>query len=135
MRVIVCLDDRNGMLFNRRRQSRDRRVVEDILRELGEKRLLVNGFSAPLFERAGERIRVVDDPLAAAGREDVCFVENLPLAPWAAAIERLTVYRWNRVYPADMRLDLALESGWHLVAASDFPGFSHEKITKEIYER
>lgn len=135
MRVIVCLDDRNGMLFNRRRQSRDRRVIEDILRELGEKRLLVNGFSAPLFERAGERIRVEDDPLAAAGREDVCFVENLPLAPWAAAIERLTVYRWNRVYPADMRLDLALESGWHLVAASDFPGFSHEKITKEIYER
>lgn len=135
MRVIVCLDDRNGMLFNRRRQSRDRRVVEDILRELGEKRLLVNGFSAPLFERAGERIRVVDDPLAAAGRGDVCFVENLPLAPWAAAIERLTVYRWNRVYPADMRLDLALESEWHLVAASDFPGFSHEKITKEIYER
>lgn len=135
MRVIVCLDDRNGMLFNRRRQSRDRRVVEDILRELGEKRLLVNGFSAPLFERADERIRVVDDPLAAAGREEVCFVENLPLAPWAAAIERLTVYRWNRVYPADMRLDLALESGWHLVAASDFPGFSHEKITKEIYER
>lgn len=135
MRVIVCLDDRNGMLFNRRRQSRDRRVVEDILRELGEKRLLVNGFSAPLFERAGDRIRVEDDPLAAAGREDVCFVENLPLAPWAAAIERLTVYRWNRVYPADMRLDLALESGWHLVAASEFPGFSHEKITKEIYER
>ena len=135
MRVIVCLDDRNGMLFNRRRQSRDRRVVEDILRELGEKRLLVNGFSAPLFERAGERIRVEDDPLAAAGREDVCFVENLPLAPWAAAIERLTVYRWNRVYPADMRLDLALESGWRLVAASDFPGFFHEKITKEIYER
>ena len=135
MRVIVCLDDRNGMLFNRRRQSRDRRVVEDILRELGEKRLLVNGFSAPLFERAGDRIRVEDDPLAAAGREDVCFVENLPLAPWAAAIERLTVYRWNRVYPADMRLDLALESGWHLVAALDFPGFSHEKITKEIYER
>lgn len=135
MRVIVCLDDRNGMLFNRRRQSRDRRVVEDILRELGEKRLLVNGFSAPLFERAGDRIRVEDDPLAAAGREDVCFVENLPLAPWATAIERLTVYRWNRVYPADMRLDLALESGWHLVAASDFPGFSHEKITKEIYER
>ena len=135
MIVIVCLDDRNGMLFNRRRQSRDRRVVEDILRELGEKRLLVTGFSAPLFDHAGDRIRVSDDPLAAAGREDVCFVENLPLAPWAAAIDRLTVYRWNRVYPADMRLDLALESGWHLVAASDFPGFSHEKITKEIYER
>lgn len=135
MRVIVCLDDRNGMLFNRRRQSRDRRVVEDILRELGEKQLLVNGFSAPLFDHAGDRIRVEDDPLAAAGREDVCFVENQLLAPWAAAIERLTVYRWNRVYPADMRLDLALESGWHLVAASDFPGFSHEKIAKEIYER
>ena len=30
MTLYVCLDDRNGMLFNNRRQSRDRVVLEDI---------------------------------------------------------------------------------------------------------
>ena len=31
MKIIVCLDDNNGMLFNNRRQSRDKTVVEDII--------------------------------------------------------------------------------------------------------
>gem|GEM_PF-5722604 len=31
MDVFVCLDDRNGMLFNHRRQSRDREVIRDVL--------------------------------------------------------------------------------------------------------
>ena len=30
MRVIVFLDDKNGMLFNKRRQSRDQAVLEEI---------------------------------------------------------------------------------------------------------
>lgn len=30
MRLIVCLDDKNGMAFNHRRQSRDRIVTEKI---------------------------------------------------------------------------------------------------------
>ena len=30
MKVIVCIDDNGGMLFNKRRQSRDRKVLEDI---------------------------------------------------------------------------------------------------------
>ena len=31
MKMIVCLDDRNGVSFNNRRQSRDRVVIQDIL--------------------------------------------------------------------------------------------------------
>lgn len=30
MRLIVCLDDKNGMAFNHRRQSRDRIITETI---------------------------------------------------------------------------------------------------------
>ena len=33
MKIIACLDDNNGLLFNNRRQSRDRVVIEDILKE------------------------------------------------------------------------------------------------------
>ena len=30
MYVIACVDDRNGLLFNNRRQSRDAKVIEKI---------------------------------------------------------------------------------------------------------
>ena len=32
MIVMVCIDDHNGMMFNHRRQSRDRAVIERVLR-------------------------------------------------------------------------------------------------------
>ena len=31
MKIIICLDDDNGMMFNNRRQSRDEKVVKDII--------------------------------------------------------------------------------------------------------
>ena len=34
MRVIVCVDDNGGMLFNHRRQSRDRVLCERVLQRL-----------------------------------------------------------------------------------------------------
>ena len=36
MIAVVCIDDKGGMLFNRRRQSQDRLLREDLLREAGE---------------------------------------------------------------------------------------------------
>ena len=30
MKLIVCLDDKNGMLFMKKRQSRDRLLIEDV---------------------------------------------------------------------------------------------------------
>ena len=35
MKIIVCLDDYGGMLFNSRRQSRDRMLIDDIMMDLG----------------------------------------------------------------------------------------------------
>ena len=39
MQIIVCVDDRGGMLFNKRRQSRDRVLIADVLSELGDKKI------------------------------------------------------------------------------------------------
>lgn len=133
MQVIVCLDDRNGMLFNHRRQSRDREVLKEILKDAEGKRLWIRPFSQKLFQGAEHRVQVSDSPLDAAGLGENCFVEDLSLAGWEDSIESLTVYRWNRHYPGDFFLDLDL-SGWHLVSQREFPGNSHEKITKEVYE-
>ena len=47
MNIIVCLDDNLGMLFNKRRQSKDRRVLEDIEKFTNE--VLISPFSENLL--------------------------------------------------------------------------------------
>ena len=133
MHVIVCLDDRNGMLFHHRRQSRDREVVGEILKGLCGRRLWISPYSQPLFQGAGEDIFVDERFLEKAAPGDFCFVEGAPLAPWRDKLESITVYRWNRHYPGDVFLDIDLKSGWTLSQQRDFPGYSHDKITEEVY--
>ncbi len=135
MDVIICLDDKNGMIFNHRRQSRDSKVTEDILKCLHGKQLLISEFSAALFPGACGNIKVEDNPLLAAKQDDICFIENFILEPYEKCIERLIIYRWNRVYPADVYLDIKLNHGWRMISTTEFSGHSHEKITKEIYTR
>lgn len=135
MNVIVCLDDKNGMMFNGRRQSRDRLLCQRVQRMTAGGVLRMGPYSAPLFPAEETPQAVVSaDFLAQAGAGEYCFVEDVPLAPWAEKVERLIVLRWNRVYPADLRLDLPLAS-WRRTQTEDFPGSSHEKITMEVYER
>lgn len=133
MEVILCLDDRDGMLFNHRRQSRDRKVIEHMIQSLDKRQLLIRPFSLGLFYGYKGQVRVQEELLKQAGPGEVCFVEDLLLAPYEDKIQSITVYRWNRLYPADVSLDLDLKKGWRLVAREEFPGTSHEKITKEVY--
>jgi len=49
-------------------------------------------------------------------------------------VEAVILYRWNRTYPADLRFDWT-PSDFYLESAVEFPGNSHEKITREIYQR
>lgn len=133
MKVIVCLDDRNGMCFNHRRQSKDRQVIADIVARANGASVWMNGYSAPLF--CGEAsIYVSESFLDDAPTEAWCFVENQLLDAVKERIDALIVYRWNRHYPADMHLDVRLEE-WLLVASEDFEGYSHEKITREEYHQ
>lgn len=134
MQVILCLDDRDGMMFNHRRQSRDRVVVQDILKSLEGKRLWIRPISRTLFQETEQSIQVDERCLEQAGTGDICFVEDVPLAQYGDKIEQVTVYRWNRRYPSDFSLDLDLKHGWRLVNRQEFPGHSHETITKEVYQ-
>ena len=49
MIAAICLEDRNGLLFNGRRLSRDRAQQEDLMTVCGAGRLWISPFSAPLF--------------------------------------------------------------------------------------
>ena len=136
MTVIVCVDDQGGMLFGGRRQSQDRLVREDILREAAGRRLWMNEFSRRQFGRDETDSIVTDENFLSRARPgDFCFVENVSLKPFVGRMNRVIVYRWNRVYPADRFLDLPLEDPvWKQTRREEFPGYSHPKITKEVYE-
>ena len=102
MRVIVCLDEMGGMMFNHRRQSRDRTVIADVIASVGAGRLWLAPYSEKLFVEAGADYVAEEDFLANAGEGDTCFVEDRHLAQWAERIDELVIYHWNRRYPADL---------------------------------
>ena len=130
MKLIVCLDDRNGMTFLGRRQSQDALLRRDLLAYVAGSTLSMNAYSAAQFE-AGSPISTAEQP-AACG---YWFVENLPVEP-LLPLEELVIYRWNRHYPSDKKFPLALAlEGLQLAHTAHFPGSSHEKITREVYKK
>lgn len=134
MTVFVCLDGADGVLFHRRRQSRDAAVIWDICASVGSGRLLIGPYSEALFASASCNVTVCEDPLAAAGQEDSSFLEYPPATGWDK-VTTLVVYRWNRAYPADAFFGQNYRSELQLTQTVDFSGTSHEIITKEVYVR
>lgn len=135
MIVIVCLDDRKGMMFNHRRQSRDQAVAERIRKICRGKKLWMSPYSAQLYgSLKGMELAVNPDFLSLAGSGEFCLAESEELVPFVKKIEYIIVFWWNRTYPADFYLDLDL-SRWERKGRHEFLGTSHEKITEEIYER
>ena len=134
MIAVVCVDDRGGMLFNRRRQSQDRVLRGDLLALAAGRPVWMNGYSLGQFGPETGDLRTAEDCLDRAGKGELCFVEDRDLSPLAGKLEGLILYRWNRTYPADLYFTLPLE-GWTLERREEFAGSSHEKITKEVYRR
>ena len=134
MKIIACIDDNGGMMFNHRRQSRDRTVIADIIETVNGSKLYIDGYSETLFADYKGSYTVDSDMLEIANHEDFCFIENKYLGQVAHKIDGIILYRWNRRYPSDFDFDLDLDSfGFSLISTSDFEGYSHDKITKEIF--
>ena len=136
MTVVVCTDNRGGILFAGRRTSRDREMLADLGRMCEGRRLLCHPYSERLLTAAGLSPTVCEDCLDVAEGDDLVFVEHLPLLPYRERITRLVVYSWDKAYPYDVALDLSpKDTGYRLVSSVKIPGFSHDIILKEVYER
>lgn len=135
MKIILFLDDKNGMLFNSRRQSRDEAVCLAIARQCVGNEIWMNAYSARLYgQLEGIKIRIAEDFLSQAGENAYALVETEPLQPFVEKITEMLVFRWNRVYPADVWLNVDLNQ-WAIISTVDFAGKSHEQITQIIYQR
>ena len=133
MKLIVCLDERKGMMFNNRRQSRDRVLIDNLIDMVNGDNLYIAPYSESLFEDKEVKLKVKNNPLKAAD-ENWCFIENLPVAEYKDEIETVVIYHWNRHYPGDFFFDLELDS-YSLESSEELVGSSHEKITKEIWNK
>lgn len=132
--VAVCLDKEDGMLFNNRRQSRDRILTADLFDTAGGK-VYAQHFSGKLLKDY-EGAVLCDDPITDCPDGGLAFIENVPLKDKLCFIDKIIVYRWNRLYPADVYFDVDLKAeGFKLREKTDFAGSSHEKITKGVYRR
>lgn len=150
MKIIVCVDNQNGMMFNHRRQSQDRVLRKRVLELTGGKKLWMNAYSQKQFlqdlqengtapgeqGKSGqmELIQVDEAFLEKAGMGEYCFVEDKDVVPYEKRIEEVILCHWNRDYPADMYFKLEL-GGWKLANTREYAGSSHEKIAEERYVR
>ena len=133
MNIIVCVDKNNGMMFNNRRQSQDRVLVSKIIEITSDARLLMSEYSAQMFSEYTDVISN-NNFLSQAQSGDFCFIEDVEIP--TENIENIYIFNWNRDYPADkyFTLDLKL-NGFKRTKKEEFAGYSHKKITLEVFRR
>ena len=125
MKLIVCVDDKNGMMFNKRRQSKDKVLIHKIIQITKSHTVYVDNYSKQLFEENLNYSSITN--------ADFCFIENPDLIP-NVQFDEIFVFKWNRLYPFDKKFNLDL-SQYSVAHEEDFIGNSHDKITLIIYKR
>ena len=108
-------------------------LIDNMIEMVNGDKLYIAPYSESLFEDKEVKLKVKNNPLKAAD-ENWCFIENLPVAEYKDEIETVVIYHWNRHYPGDFFFDLELDS-YTLESSEELVGSSHEKITKEIWNK
>ena len=132
MTVFVCVDDNMGVGFNDRRQSRDSAVITTVMEMSRGKRLFMNEYSKRLFLK--EDVLVFENYMDIASEDDFCFAENSSLAEYDDKIKTVILFKWNKVYPSDKKLEISF-SDRNLKETFEFVGSSHDKITCELWTK
>ena len=139
MTGIVCLDQEDGLLFNGRRQSRDRVVTEKILSITEGKPLWMSAYSRRIFPEdapvcvAEDLVGKLAEPWQQPGEAAFCLIEEAVNLE-NEMIDEWIVFRWKRVYPADVFLKFPADD-WEKELIETFAGYSHEKIDLERYRK
>lgn len=135
MIAVICVDEKGGMCFNKRRQSQDRVLRERLLSLTAGGKLWMTPYSRKQFsERDTPQICVSDAPWQSAAAGEYCFAETCDPKVFEDRIERLIVFCWNRTYPSDLRCGIDF-CAWKCLQSVEFAGSSHERITQEVFVR
>lgn len=125
MILITCIDNSNGIMFNKRRVSKDALLIERLKGITKENKIYVSEYSKPLFDGFDNLVLSIEN----LTNNDFYFLED---EDYNGNIDKIIIYKWNRDYPADKYFDIGLSS-YELISTQDFQGSSHDLITEEIY--
>ncbi len=132
MTLIFCVDNNFGLMFNKRRQSRDSEVLDDIKNCFAGEKICISQYSEKLFNEAGIDCTVCDN----FNQDGICFVEDKYSSDLLNIADEIILYHWGKVYPADVKFDIELlNANFTLIEQSVFKGTSHNEIKKERYTR
>ena len=133
--LIACVDDKYGLLFNGRRVSKDETVIKKLLETIGDNKLWMSQYTSSLFQEEDSKVVLIDDEfLTKASKNDYCFIEDAVPDEIKNKAEKLILFKWNREYPSDTKLEMDLSS-YKIDQACEFEGKSHKKITMEVYSK
>jgi hypothetical protein len=132
MTLIVCLDQNDGILFNNRRQTLDFELLKIVEKSFSD--IHISDFSQKYFSNI--RCTVSENPFLSAVDNSAVFHECGEALPYLDKIDKIVIYRWAKVYPADTYFDICpTESGFKLSGKIKFSTEVHKDIIKEIYKR
>lgn len=133
MKLIFCIDDKNGMMFFGKRQSQDSLLRKWIIEHTAGSRLWMSLYSAKQFD--DQTGYVVDDNyMINASIGDYCFIEDKGYN--LETVSEIILCKWNRKYQADIAFSIDLKAnGFRKVSSEDIRGSSHDKITIETYKK
>lgn len=135
MILVACVDRKNGMSFYGRRQTKDRVVQERILQDAYPGKVAMSRRCAAGFPAEFQpHIICRDNPMETASGQ-FCMIGAEKASQYADQIEKVILYRWDTVYPADACFDLPLDDGWELESETYFDGHSHPDVRREVYVR
>ena len=126
--IVLCLDDKNGIAFNKRRQSRDKILIENVMTH---ENVHIMEHSAALFADydVSKIANISELPADAVYFHEITDPKNI--IDW---FDTVIIYRWNSHYPSDIKFNLQTNL-YKKILTEEFVGFSHDTITKEIYKR
>lgn len=139
MTLVLTVDERGGIAFGNKRQSRDKALTKDIFNLKKGARILAREYSRLIFDEARpipyEPI-FTSDPVKEAKSGDVVLLELEASRDTIEEAEEIFIYSWNRHYPSTAKLDMELIKEKFLLAEQvDFEGNSHENLTRFHYKR
>lgn len=132
MKLVICLDENNGINFNKRRQSQDIKQREDFVKLIGKEKLFLKEYSFELYKDFDLNLEIVKDFYE---KEGYYLFEEKVSDEFLEKVDTIICYFWNRDYPFDETFEAYQNKEWKEFEKKEFVGKSHDKITRIIYKK
>ena len=135
MKLILCIDDKNGMAFNHRRQTRDKKQRQHMYQRI-DGPLYVSDYTRKLLVEDEDHPELLSlEDLDPKDEGASVFIETENIEKYVRYAKQIMIYRWNRIYLSDLYFDEKNLEGYRLIGKDTFSGTSHPGIEFNIYER